>query len=133
MQITIMVAIIFYFRQDTDVADIFFLIALAVSRHPATVARMRYIPTILLGIVAPCVLGGAMKSLWLRTGTGNANYLFFQGLALWVFFALAVLEFTAATIREIEEAEDDSTDSSELNKSKSASKASKLVNTISGS
>ena len=124
---TIMVAIIYYFRQDTDVTDIFFLIALAVSRHPATVARMRYIPTILLGIVAPCLLSGAMKSLWLRTGMGNANYLFFQGLALWIFFALGVLEFTAATVRELDEAEN----STLLNEAKFASKASELVDVTS--
>lgn len=70
------------------------------SNH-VSIQGMRLLPLITLGIAVPMVVSECMLGLWTRTGTGNANYLFFQGLVMWVFLALAIIEFTNATIREI--------------------------------
>ena len=64
---------------------------------------MRFLPLITLGITVPMVVSETMLKLWTVTGNGNANYLFFQGLAMWAFLATAIIEFTNATIRELDD------------------------------
>lgn len=64
---------------------------------------MRFVPIISLGIVTPMIISPLMMRLWTANGSGNANFLFFQGFMLWIFFALAVVEFTNETVREIDE------------------------------
>jgi hypothetical protein len=67
-----------------------------------TKSKMRFIPFISLGIITPMIISPLMLSLWTTTGSGNANFLFFQGLMLWIFFALAIVEFTNETVREVD-------------------------------
>ena len=51
------------------------------------------------GIFVPITMLPVMLHLWLRAGTGNANYFYFQGLAYNVFMALGVLQFIAGAER----------------------------------
>lgn len=51
--------------------------------------------SISLLIVNVCmVVSPLMTRLWLVYGTGNANYLFFQGFALWLLCAIGIIEWT---------------------------------------
>ncbi|KAG5191409.1 GPI transamidase subunit PIG-U [Tribonema minus] len=75
------------------------LVACLMLPHACTLARVR-------GGAALVVLGGAPLALlpvvaraWLRAGTGNANYLYFQALAANAAAAVGVLQFVAATVR----------------------------------
>ena len=68
--------------------------------HTDAIAGMRYLPVLMLGILASAALSPLTVMLWLSRGSGNANYLFFQGLALWIFASIAFVEFvrSATTI-----------------------------------
>ena len=68
---------------------------------PLSLARLRKVPTliVLCAVSVPVVLYLVGYWLWLVTGSGEANYLFFQCLAYNVFVALLLLSFCAATMR----------------------------------
>ena len=51
---------------------------------------------IAMGISVPCVSGPVAGYLWLDLGTGNANYLFFQGLCLYFFLSVGLIEIAHA-------------------------------------
>jgi hypothetical protein len=114
-------AIVLFFRRETSLSDIIFLIAMFLTQHSDTIfidenrkenpiknpknseSKMRFLPFISLGIITPMIISPLMMSLWTTTGSGNANFLFFQGFMLWIFFALAIIEFTNETVREIDD------------------------------
>ena len=73
------------------------------NKKNTSVVGMRFLPLITLGITVPMVVSETMLKLWTAIGNGNANYLFFQGLVMWVFLATALIEFTNATIRELDD------------------------------
>ena len=71
------------------------------TNTPTPTVGMRFLPLIALGIAVPMAVSEPMLELWTGNGTGNANFLFFQGLIMWVFLATGIIEFTNATTREI--------------------------------
>ena len=48
---------------------------------------------------APVLLFMSFHRMWLSTGNGNANYLYFQCLAYGAFVSIFCLEFVGATLR----------------------------------
>lgn len=56
-------------------------------------AKIRYKSWIYAGVLIPFVLSPLMIRLWYVTGSGNANFLFFQGLIMWVFLGLGIIEY----------------------------------------
>lgn len=67
--------------------------------HPRTAKRMRLV--IPLGLVAlvPSILLPTMRHVWLQAGTGNANFYYFQTVALNVLLSVFVLQFVAALVK----------------------------------
>jgi hypothetical protein len=57
------------------------------------------LPWIVLAFTVPMVMTPVMKYLWLQMGVGNANFLFFQGLVMWVAYALFMLEYISSFIK----------------------------------
>jgi hypothetical protein len=88
-------ALVLLFKPALTLCDLSIAIGL-LSRHGVVVSRMRNLPLILLGLLAAATLSPLMLQLWLSRGTGNANFLFFQGLALWIFASLGLVEFVKA-------------------------------------
>jgi GPI transamidase subunit PIG-U len=76
----------------TEAAEIVFI---AADSHAPTVG-MRFLPLITLGVAVPMAVSGTMLHLWTTVGTGNANFLFFQGLVMWVFLATGMLHCTSS-------------------------------------
>ena len=67
---------------------------------PRTMARMGNASLVsLFAIVVPATLNVMFYWLWLETGTGNANYMFFQCLAYNVFLAIITLDFISASMK----------------------------------
>eukprot|EP00562_Extubocellulus_spinifer_P007138 CAMPEP_0178517088 /NCGR_PEP_ID=MMETSP0696-20121128/25496_1 /TAXON_ID=265572 /ORGANISM="Extubocellulus spinifer, Strain CCMP396" /LENGTH=518 /DNA_ID=CAMNT_0020147479 /DNA_START=128 /DNA_END=1684 /DNA_ORIENTATION=- len=67
---------------------------------PRTIARMGNASLVsLFAIVVPATLNVMFYWLWLETGTGNANYMFFQCLAYNVFLAIITLDFISASMK----------------------------------
>ncbi|CAM9574960.1 unnamed protein product, partial [Discosporangium mesarthrocarpum] len=67
--------------------------------HPNTTSRMRLVvPLALIGTV-PCILLPAMRHVWLRAGTGNANFYYFQTVIFNVLHSVFVLQFMAAAVK----------------------------------
>lgn len=63
---------------------------------------MKSLPLISLAAVSTMTLSPLMMALWTVQGSGNANFPFFQALALWTFFALAIIEFSNQVMSEID-------------------------------
>ena len=57
---------------------------------------MKYKAFISIGILIPLVVSPVMFHQWAYLGTGNANFLFFQGFVMWIFCALGLIEYAAA-------------------------------------
>jgi len=64
---------------------------------PRTLARTTLVTTFsMLAISIPLVLYLTFHEMWLDTGMGNPNYLYFQSLAFNVFYAAIALDFVSA-------------------------------------
>jgi len=88
-------ALVLLFKPTLTLCDLSIAIGL-LSRHGVVVSRMRNLSLVLLGLLAAATLSPLMLQLWLSRGTGNANFPFFQGLALWIFASLGLVEFVKA-------------------------------------
>jgi GPI-anchor transamidase subunit U len=68
---------------------------------PQSMARMNIIP---LGLIASCalivpvLLYMVLYGMWLETGNGEANFLYFQCYAYNVFIAILFIQFTGASV-----------------------------------
>ena len=67
--------------------------------HPRTSARMRLVIPVGMAALVPSLLLPTMRHLWLQAGTGNANFYYFQTVALNVLLAVFVLQFAAALVK----------------------------------
>ena len=71
-----------------------------VGMAPRTIARMGNASLVsIFAIVVPATLVVMFYWLWLETGTGNANYMFFQCLAYNVFLSIVMLDYISATVK----------------------------------
>jgi phosphatidylinositol glycan class U len=71
-----------------------------VAMAPRTVSRMGNASLVsLFAIIVPASLVVMFYWLWLETGTGNANYIFFQCLAYNVFLSIITLDYISATVK----------------------------------
>lgn len=93
----LMVAVIILFKPAMSLTDIAFAVTLLLTYHGDVLQRVRYKVWILTGILVPTTLSPLLAHAWIDKGTGNANFLFFQCLALWFFCALAIVEVIKAT------------------------------------
>ena len=91
--------IIILFSRDLNTLDIIISGGILLLNHPEVISRMQNLSFIVMGIVVPLVLCPIMLDIWVRRGSGNANYFFFQGLCLWLFCALGITEFSAALLK----------------------------------
>eukprot|EP00979_Chaetoceros_neogracilis_P007005 scaffold1458_cov219-Chaetoceros_neogracile.AAC.3 len=65
-----------------------------------SLARMGIAPVFcLLALPVPVVLYVVDHGLWLESGSGNANFMFFQCLAYNLFLGVIVLDFMSSTLR----------------------------------
>uniref|UniRef100_A0A7S3PTX3 GPI transamidase component PIG-U n=1 Tax=Chaetoceros debilis TaxID=122233 RepID=A0A7S3PTX3_9STRA len=65
-----------------------------------SIARMGYAALICLcALPVPIILYVTFYSMWLETGNGNANFLFFQCLAYNLFLGFITIDFIAATVK----------------------------------
>ena len=91
-------ALALLFKRDLSLSDLFTAALLIGVHHERVIEHMS--PTVVAAtvlVVCCCaVLSLLMMHLWVVVGTGNANFLFFQGLGLWAFAAAGLVEFTKA-------------------------------------
>jgi phosphatidylinositol glycan class U len=68
---------------------------------PRSLARMGVVKTLLsvCAIVVPVLLYIVLYWMWLETGSGEANFLYFQCLAYNIFVANLLVEFCGASVR----------------------------------
>jgi GPI-anchor transamidase subunit U len=69
---------------------------------PQSMARMNIVPLCLIAtcaLIVPVVLYVAvLYGMWLETGNGEANFLYFQCYAYNVFVAILFIQFTGASV-----------------------------------
>ena len=87
------------FTPRPTLQDIAFAFALmTMSRR--TLARMGTSSVIaLLALPVPIILYVLDYWLWLQSGSGNANYMFFQCIAYNLFIGIITLDFVASTLK----------------------------------
>lgn len=90
--------ILFFDRSPTALDVIFHLINLS-SHNTVILQEMRYIQVLLILIATTMVLSPSMVYMWVYVGNGNANFLFFQGFAMWLSYGLFIIEFVGASER----------------------------------
>ena len=69
------------------------------ARDFFVVTQMRFLPVIAVGMVVPLCCSPLTLHLWVGVGSGNANYLFFCGLASWLSFGLFIVEYFLASLK----------------------------------
>lgn len=92
-----MTAIVLFYDFNLSLMDICVAFSLLAS-HTDAVSGMKNLRWIAAGTFIPVIVTPLMSELWLVHGTGNANFMFFQGLVFSIFAALGIVEFTAAII-----------------------------------
>jgi GPI-anchor transamidase subunit U len=68
---------------------------------PQSMARMNIIPLGLItscALIVPVLLYMVLYGMWLETGNGEANFLYFQCYAYNVFIAILFIQFTGASV-----------------------------------
>lgn len=91
------VALVLFFSSKVCYADVLFVVV-TLSMHREVIKRMKFLPWVAVGMIMPGVVSPILLHLWREMGTGNANFLFFQGLAMWFFGALGILEFISTAV-----------------------------------
>ena len=67
---------------------------------PRSLIRMSRIALVALAALpVPVILFIVVYGLWIESATGNANYIYFQCLALNLLFAVIALDFIGATVK----------------------------------
>jgi len=67
---------------------------------PRSLIRMSRISLIAMAALpVPIILFIMTYGLWVESGTGNANYIYFQCLAMNILFAIIALDFIGATVK----------------------------------
>lgn len=93
----IVIYIIFLYSKSLFLQDVVFMLTLLGSQLRIA-SKMSKWPIICLGISLPLALSPVLLSLWVKLGSANANFLFFNGVFLWVFLSVVVIEFTAVSL-----------------------------------
>lgn len=81
-QFLVAVAIVVIFRKETNGGDIVLLLCLFFRSYPEICSNTKYKPILLMGIICPLVASPLLLRLWVSVGSGNGNFLFFQGLLM---------------------------------------------------
>ncbi len=100
--LSILAAVVLLFKPVLCLSDISIAMVM-MSTNGKVISTMRRIPFTLLCIVLSACLSLLTVQLWLQQGTGNANFLFFQGLVLWVACAVGIVEFIRAVVVGLKE------------------------------
>lgn len=68
--------------------------------NPRTIVRMRY-PALIsfFALPVPTLLFVTFHRMWLVTGNGNPNYIYFQCLAYGMFVMIITMDFVSATVK----------------------------------
>lgn len=88
-----------YYLLRPDLLGILTAMLSLLTHAPAVTQSMRHLPWITMGITVPLFVSPVMRHLWVDLGTGNANFVFFQGLCMWVSLGLLLLELVTAMLR----------------------------------
>ncbi|EJK49947.1 hypothetical protein THAOC_31125 [Thalassiosira oceanica] len=87
------------FRPTTTVHTFTLGLHLALM-NPRSMVRMRdYVLVAFFALPVPILLFVTFHRMWMVTGNGNANYIFFQCYAYGMFVAMITLEFVNATVK----------------------------------
>ena len=81
-----------------SITDVYLLI-LSLLDCREVITQMRYLPYIRIGVVFSVVISFIMAHLWIVLGTGNGNFLFFQGICFNVFTGLFAMEMLNTILR----------------------------------
>jgi len=83
---------------STTLSTCIFFLSLAATT-PHIVQRMRFVSIFsLIALSVPTLLLFLDLHLWLTTGAGNPNYVYFQQLAFEIFLAVVVLDYGRAIV-----------------------------------
>jgi hypothetical protein len=91
-------SIILFFRSEVSGGDVAFMTALFFAFW-STVARVRWIVPIAVTIYGPILITPLLLHLWIDVGSGNANYIFFQGFGMSLAVAMFISGFANATLK----------------------------------
>lgn len=77
-------------------SDVSFAVATLCSHEDVVRNIKPTLPWVVLGLAVSVATSPALLHLWIGLGTGNANFLFFQGLAMWLSLGLFIVSFLSS-------------------------------------
>jgi hypothetical protein len=98
VQYFVTVAIIVLFGRESAFCDVVF-VACCLLRYSNVLAVMRHKELLVLVILVTMAASPVMLSLWVEAGSGNANYLFFQSIAMCIAYAFLLVEFVRSAMK----------------------------------
>lgn len=98
IQALLQLSIVLFFRNEFSAGDVAMLTGLYLINW-STLSRVRWIVPIAVTVYGPVLLAPMLMHLWIDRGTGNANYLFFQGFAMCLAIAMFISGFANATLK----------------------------------
>jgi hypothetical protein len=87
-----------YFLECIPAIDIMYVL-IALMDHTSVFTEMRYPLWALSLFVISLLVQPILVDIWVRTGSGNANYVFFVGFFSWAMLGLFIVELIGACIR----------------------------------
>lgn len=92
-----MLAVVSLCRPDSSFSDQALVVCCFCSQN-LVLARMRHLPLLLPLSLVSSLGGPLMLHLWVVSGTGNANFVFFLGLGASLAAIVTIVEFTRAAM-----------------------------------
>jgi hypothetical protein len=93
-----MIYILFY-KSDVCFADFVYCFTFIFCFDNNIISNMNYISILSLVLLFTSILSPVTLSLWVIYGTGNSNFLFFQGLVMWIFISIFTVDYFKSIIK----------------------------------
>ena len=94
-----MVAIIIYFDSESSLMSLLLLVTVLMQQE-SVFFTIKHIALLAVVICVSVLLSVATATVWVDVGQANANFLFFEGLCLWVMLAVGLIEFCSVLTRK---------------------------------
>lgn len=66
------------------------------------IQHVKHLSVVVPGVLIPSIISPLSMLLWVSVGNGNANYLFFQGVLLYMMVSITIVGYTSALVHKID-------------------------------
>ncbi len=93
-----MVSLLIFFAPECSLSTLILLITVLLV-HENCFLAIQHLPLIAIIVTVCSIISILTLYMWIEVGNANANFLFFEGLVLWVILAVGIVEFLSVMIK----------------------------------